>query len=284
MNAMLSRTTKSTKGVRFYRLMAIIGMCTSIFYGVVFVFIYSEGNELIWDRVLVFGISLIGYLMTISKKVSSRLIFRYSNFLFYTFTAQVVFSMAMNNFQFTYLIALILVMQALSISFRNNKQAARYLIVVCLGSGALLLFYPSHEISGLFVFMTLVVCSLLLMITVRIKGKFQRNYKIHEELLTTIVSKTEYALFLTDFEGDIFDINSRCEDLFGFTREEFVGRNFSILRHKALTQEDDEIGVKAMLENKFWNSETELERKDGSIFFGYVSVGWIKKFEKEYLI
>ncbi|MFT5247676.1 MAG: PAS domain S-box-containing protein [Gammaproteobacteria bacterium] len=284
MNAMLSRTTKSTKGVRFYRLMAIIGMCTSVFYGAVFLIIYPDGNELIWDRVFVLAISFVGYLMTISKKIDFKIIYRYSNILFYTFTAQVAVSAAMNSFQFTYLVALILVMQALSISFRNNAQAARYLVSVCLACGALLLYYPSTEVSGFFVFMTLVVSSLLLMITVRIKAKFQRNFKIHEELLTTIVSKTEYALFLTDFEGDIFDINSRCEDLFGFTRDEFIGRNFSVFRHKALSEADDEIGVKAMLENKFWTTEIELERKDGSIFIGYVSVGWIKKFEKEYLI
>jgi hypothetical protein len=66
MNAMLSRTTKSTKGVRFYRLMAIIGMCTSVFYGAVFLIIYPDGNELIWDRVFVLAISFVGYLMTIS--------------------------------------------------------------------------------------------------------------------------------------------------------------------------------------------------------------------------
>ncbi len=284
MNAMLSRTTNSRNGIRFYRLMALIGICTSIFYGLVFLVIYSEGNEMIWDRVVVLFICVVGYLMTFSKKIDPRIIYTYSYCLFYVFTAQVVFSAAQNSFQFTYLVALILVMQALSISFRKIGQAAAYLTYVCLASGGFLLFYPSTQVSGFFVFMTLITSSLLLMITVRIKGRFQRNFKIHEELLTTIVSKTEYALFLTDFEGDIFDINSRCEDLFGYTKDEFIGKNFSFLRDKALTEEEDQEGVKAMLENKFWNSEFEMRHKDGSLFIGYVSVGWIKKFEREYLI
>jgi signal transduction histidine kinase/ActR/RegA family two-component response regulator len=72
--------------------------------------------------------------------------------------------------------------------------------------------------------------------------------------------------------------------MFGYELNELKFRNFGLLRIKELSDEEDQEGVRQLLKNKFWSAEVKLKRKDESTFIGYVSIGWIRKFKKEYLV
>ncbi|MCB0761188.1 MAG: response regulator [Flavobacteriales bacterium] len=284
MRAMLTANPAGDKGLRFYRLMGLIGMVITVFFAVVFLGIYDTGKELIWDRVLVFLASAIVYGLSWSNSIQAKVIYRISNINFYIFTIQVIFATAFNAFEFTYLVSLLLAIQAITISFRSEQQAGQYLTFVVLASGLGLAVVPPHNMSGAFIFVTMIAVATLMWITVRIKVKFQKSFKVHEELLRTIVSKTENSIFITDFEGVIFDMNDPGTDMFGYSREEIIGENFSLLRKHALTEEEDHRGVTEMLNNKFWNSDIELRRKDGSAFMAYVNVALIHKFGNQFLV
>lgn len=282
---MISTHKSKSRGLGFYRMMCVVGMLTSLFFGMTFLLVFDDSRELIWDRVFVFLLSAGGYLLSFSKRIAAKRKYQFVGILFYAFTAQTVVSNVLNDFGFLHLVALFLTLQAIAISFRDERQAGFYLCYTSLLVALGLFIFSSHDVSQkLFIFGTVAISCVLLFVIVRIKSGFQRNVKIHEELLATIVSKTEDAIFLTDFEGDIHEANERSGEMFGYDPQEIEGRNFSILRDSELTREEDEEGVKQLLKNKFWNSEVTLRREDGSQFIGYVSVGWIRKFENEYLV
>jgi PAS domain S-box-containing protein len=285
MQGMISSKRSKNSGIRFYRLMSLVGIVSSLFFATVFLIVYQSEQELIWDRLIVFVFSSVAYAASFSTKVPRKILYRLATVMFYIFTTQVIVSATLNQFEFIYLVALFLTLQAITISFRDEKQAGHYLAFVVIASTMGLGLCNNLTLSeSIFVFSTLLISCLLLLIIVRIKARFQKNILIHEELLVTIVSKTEDAIFLTDFEGDINEANERAEEMFGYSLAELEGINFSVMRAHELTKEDDETGVTQLLENKFWNSEVELKRKDGSEFIGYVSVGWIMKFQNEYLV
>ncbi|NNE54773.1 MAG: PAS domain S-box protein, partial [Flavobacteriales bacterium] len=265
--------------------MSLIGVFSSIGFALLFILVYNHGNELLWDRAIVFGVALYAYIISFSPRISPKRLYQTVNATFFVFTAQVLISNTLNNFEFIYLVSLFLSIQAITISFRDTRQAFSYLAFVSVGTGVGLFgFTDTPILEALIIFSTIMISCGLLLIIVKVKAGFQRNVKIQEELLATVVSKTEDAIFLTNFEGDIDECNDRAAEMFGFGVEEMRGRNFSFLRNKDLSKEEDYLGVKQLLENKFWNSEVQLKRKDGSSFIGYVSVGWIRKFENEYLV
>lgn len=281
---MFSRNPEQSKGISFYRLMSLVGILVSVFFSCIFLWVFP-GEELIWDRVLVFCASVFCYLISYKKSLSRKRIYLAVNGLFYLFTAQIILSNVLNGFEFVYLVSLFVTLQAISISFRDEKQSAWYLgYSAFLTSLGVLLMENQDFSQGVFIIATISISSLLLFVIVRIKSKFHRSIKVHEELLRTIVSKTEDALFLTDFEGLIHETNERALEMFGYTKEEMHRMDFAWLRKEQLSEDEDALGVVQLIENKFWNSEVELVGKDGHCFVGYVSIGMIKKFSDEYLV
>lgn len=281
---MFSQNPGQSKGIAFYRLMSVVGIVVSIFFGAMF-FLVFQGEELVWDRVFVFAASCACYGLTFSRRVSRKKIYMLVSGMFYLFTAQVILACVLNEFAFAYIVSLFLTMQAISISFRDEKQGAWFLAYSAILAAAGVLMVPSQKLSQcLFLVGTLWTSCALMYIIVRIKSKFQRGIRMHEELLRTIVSKTEDALFLTDFEGYIQDSNDRATELFGYSREELFLMDFGWLRKYKLSVEDDERGVRQLNEDKFWNSEVELVDKQGSSFVADVNIGMIKKSNDEYLV
>ena len=108
--------------------------------------------------------------------------------------------------------------------------------------------------------------------------------KVREEILRAVVGKDETATIITDFEGFIQEANARTEQLFGQDFSKIKGKNFGDYRLKKLTQEEDELGVIKLRQDRFWNDEIQLKRADGSTFFAFVSIVLIQKYDKEQLV
>lgn len=276
---------QGSRGVKFYRLMSLVGISVSLLYILVFVVMVQDGTEYIWDRVIILVASIIGYAVSFHKSINRKRYYIYINILFYAFVSQIIFDNALNNFGFLYLISLYVTLQAISISFKNTKQVIWFL-TYSIGF-SIVAIYINNSLSLLeknFLSATLAVSAILLYFIVKLKSRFQGQLQIHQNLLQTIVTKTEESILISDFEGDIFDANDVAEKMFGYELNEIVGQNFRKLRRRDLTDQEDRIGVEALLKDRFWNDEVELKRKDGSIFIGFVSIGWVRKKGTEFLI
>ena len=176
-------------------------------------------------------------------------------------------------------------MQAVIVVYRTEKQALIYLVsLIILSALGMAAFDGIGRNEALFVLGMLLLSAGTLFAIVKAKAIFQRSMKVRQEILGALLDKTETAVFLTDFEGDIYECNSRAEELFRTKLEYIKGKNFSEFRVKELTLEEDNNGVKDLLENRFWNNDIELKTKDGQRFFALVSITLIKRSNFEYLV
>ncbi|NQX91387.1 MAG: PAS domain S-box protein [Flavobacteriales bacterium] len=218
-------------------MMAFIGVITTIIFASVFWFFWTDGVELFYDRVAVLVFGLFCLVSTHVFK-SQKTIYRIGNALFYVFTFQVLLSNALNHFDNDYFITLILTIQAVTIAFRNGKQALAYLLFVMAIMGVAIIGDSEIPIfkKG-FVVASVVMSGGMLYTIVEAKGAFQRSMKLRQKILSTIVTKTETAVFLTDFEGNIIDGNPRAEKLFELEVDKVRGENFSEFRVAELTRE-----------------------------------------------
>lgn len=282
---MISIEKAQSKDISFYRMMALIALIASIFFGVVFGFVDTDGEEYLWDRGLIVALCAMSLIYSYSSRVQRKTFIRLVYVVFYIFTFQVLWNNYLNEFNFLHLLSLILTIQAISISLRKRKEALRYLLLVNAAAITLVLVSDINSIENVcFIIGSLAMTSLLMYTVVHILSNFQSNARLKEEFLRIIVSKTEEAILITDFEGFINETNRTAINMFGYQDIEFFGKNFSDLRKKDLAKEEDTEGVRALLEDKFWNSEVELVTKEGEPFIAYVSISLIKKFQLEFLV
>ncbi|MFK7757192.1 MAG: ATP-binding protein [Flavobacteriales bacterium] len=281
---MIAKNTNSRNGLQYYRLMTFFETLSILLFGFVFLFLLEGNEEFVVDRVLVFFVSLMAFCSTFLK-IDIKVIRNLCFISYYAFTFQVVLSNAINDFGTYHFIALIIAIQAVSISFNRASFASYYLLIISLLAICLittnsnLLIEDKAVLGG-----SMVILGLLLYLISHLKASFQQKLKFKEEFLRTLVTKTEEAILITNFEGDIFETNTVALYMFGFRAEELEGKNFSTLRKYELTKKEDQKGVNQLLENKFWNDEISLVKSDKSEFDAHVSISFIKKQGQEFLV
>ncbi len=112
----------------------------------------------------------------------------------------------------------------------------------------------------------------------------QETSRIREMLLQSIVSATENSIFITDTDGDIFDLNERASAMFGYSREQLIDHDFGVLRKHPLTLEEIKFARQEFARGKFWTTTRELVHADGHIMTCEISVVRILQKENEFLV
>lgn len=284
MQGLLSSNRDKNRGIRFYRLMSVIGIVISAFFALVFLVFLDNSKELVWDRVVVGVISTLVYGYSFMN-IPTKRFFRASSFLFYVFTAQVVISCALNDYEIIHLLALFLTLQAIAISFKTQKATVQYLVTTNLLLFICIIIMPSSErFLGVYVSLSFMIGSGLIFFIVRMKVKFQSSTKLQKELLLALINKTEDSIVVTDFEGVIYEATPQAGKLFDYDYQELEGLDISDFRKHRLTEEEDRIGVSKLLKEKFWNDEIRMKKRDGSEFDAFVSISWIHMFNLEYFV
>ncbi len=281
---MIAKNTNSKSRDKYFRLMTFIEVASILVYGFVFLFLFEDSEELVIDRVLTLFIGLLafsGTFLEIEKKAIKLLSF----ISFYAFTFQIILANFLNDFDIYHFTSLLIAVQAISVGFGRSQTATKYLVITFLAfSGTILFSANLGYIDKIVLTGSIGILSIILHVVIKIKDNFEQKLKFKEEFLRTLVTKTEEAIVITDFEGDIFETNTVALYMFGYKPDELEGRNFSLLRKFRLTIEEDETGVNQLLENKFWNDEISLVKKDKSEFDAFVSISFIKKQGQEFLV
>ena len=103
-------------------------------------------------------------------------------------------------------------------------------------------------------------------ITERKRAEEQIRFQAH------LLGQVQAAVIATDLEGMVTYWNEHAERLYGWSREEALGRNSAELT-LGLTEVGEVEEIMEQLRTiETWEGEAELRRKDGSTFFAHVSI------------
>ena len=94
--------------------------------------------------------------------------------------------------------------------------------------------------------------------------------------LSAIVQSSEDAIISKNLEGTITSWNPAAEKIFGYTEEEAIGKNISIIIPDELLNEEHVIISRIKRGEKIEHYETVRRRKDGSLFLVGVTVSPIR--------
>ncbi len=97
----------------------------------------------------------------------------------------------------------------------------------------------------------------------------RRSLRVHKELSSfkIAIEHSDNSIVMTDLDHNITYVNESFENNTGYTKEEVIGKNPSILK-SGLTNENIYGEMQELLENgKPWNGEFVNKRKDESIFY-----------------
>ena len=276
---------KEIKGIRFLRIMCLIGIGGSLVFGSGLIFLVSNQKELIWDRGLILALCVIGYIWGGMPDLNKKGYSMYVYVLFYLFSIQTIVGVYLNDFHPAHIVVSIITLQMISLSFRLRTDALVYL-GICVGIFLIALLYNVNlnfreSTLTLFIVMMCAGCNLIL---IWFKTDFIDNLKLNRDLLRSLVNKTENSIFVTSTTGIILDCNSRASEMFGYARDEMVNFDFRMLRIHSLKEEEIIGGLGALERNKFWNSETELRRQDGSSFHSFLSIAMVQRKEQRFFV
>ena len=104
------------------------------------------------------------------------------------------------------------------------------------------------------------------------RNEIERNM----QLLAAIVQYTEVPIVSKDLKGNILTWNRGAEKVYGYTAEEVIGKNISILIPHGEKNEIPELIDKVLTEEKIVNYETKRRRKDGTIIPVSINLSLIK--------
>ncbi len=277
--------SNSTRGIFFYRMIALVNVCFSAVLIILFLFILDDVKELWWDRILCLVLSTVIYRWGFSKNVMPKKYISAVKFLFYLQIVQMVFAAGRNDFSIFYFMGLFLVQQSFAYCLRTNREAY-FFVGFSLGLSLLNIYWISdipnnHE--NLYAFIVAVIAGLTLM-TCIVKSRFLNDMKMNQHLLKLMLAKTDMAIFLTDDTGLIIDTNMAATHLFGYIREELVGRDFQLLRKHYLTAPEVKKAYEELDKNLFWNAETILLSKNGTEVATRISVAPIMNHNRRVLV
>ncbi|HEY8403384.1 MAG TPA: ATP-binding protein [Flavobacteriales bacterium] len=273
------------RGIFFYRMIALVNVCSSAL--LIFLFHYSlEGvNEFYWDRIICLLLSIYIYVLGFKESINTKKYIRLVRFLFYVQITQLIIAAGRNDFSTFYFMLLFVVQQSYAYCLRSIKEVNYYLAYAFTLTIISLVFISNIDRSqlSLYIFSSFLL-ALMQLLTSVVKSRFINDLKMNQGLLKTLVSKADMAVFLTDDTGIILDSNTRATELFGYEREELLGKDFKLLRKYYLSESEILKAYEELDKNKFWNAITVLLTKDGVELHVKISVAPVMNGQKRMLI
>ncbi|MBL7941585.1 MAG: response regulator [Flavobacteriales bacterium] len=285
MHGMITRTPDSKGGIPFYRLVCLFYVAAYLFFATA---LYRGG---VLSGLQAFTLSIVSIVFFIGVVVT--FIGRLNRKWFYAamFGAMLGTALVSEAFWATRpeelslsLPAFFSMLLSMGVS-RNEKYLNAVAASLVIGMPLFLLLSDTHPegmVLIIFAFFggTIVATWILL----RIKIADQETNRMRESLLQSIVSTTDNAIFITDTDGVVFDVNDQALFMFGYSREQLIDHDFRMLRKNALTQGEIFVARSEFEKGKFWTTTRELIHADGQILTCRISVVQIAKKGREFLV
>jgi len=276
---------KEVKGIRFLRMMNLIGAVSLAVMGFGAWAFVPGAREFLFDRIAFFVVGIAMYIWGGVKQLNNVLYSHITYLLVCLFMVHSIMIAGLNSFHAGYSIPTLVIGQTLSLSFRNRYESMWFAVIATFVAIAIVLYLPdiSYRESGLFVFLLLISLAVNVVL-IGFKSYFIEHIKLNRDMLRSLVNATETAIFVTDVRGHIQDCNQRALDLFDYPQEDLAGKDFRILRQIPLDEQEVITGLDELERGGFWNSESLLMRKDGSTFDAHLSVAMLCRKDQRYLV
>jgi PAS domain S-box-containing protein len=273
------------RGIFFYRMIALVNICSSALLILLFNYTLEGVHEFYWDRIACLLLSIYIYALGFKESINPKQYIRLVRFLFYAQITHIIIAAGRNDFSTFYVMSLFLVQQSYVYCLRSIKEVNYYLSYAFILTVVSLVFISNIQRSelSLYIFSSLFL-ALMQLLTSVVKSRFINDLKMNQGLLKTLVSKADMAVFLTDDTGIILDSNTRATELFGYEREELLGKDFKLLRKYYLSESEILNAYEELDKNKFWNAITVLLSKHGVELHVKVSVAPVMNGQKRMLI
>lgn len=262
-HGIISGAASEGKG-SYFRKIALVGALVSPLFAIVGYFFVPGTIELWFDRVLITFIGLTLFFLPREAFVNKRSFLTVHYTYYYVYCIHAIFAAWINSFGTFQVLFILVALQCCVLSFQKAGNATAFIAAMVVFATCSLFTLDSLDASDkvmyTVVFATFGVLNAFL---ARIKCKVIADIRFSRDLLRSLVRKTENAIFITDTSGIIFDCNPRASEMFGYAREEFLNRDFLMLRAEALTKAEIEEGFSSLMENRFWVQEKFLMMKDG---------------------
>jgi PAS domain S-box-containing protein len=283
MQGILSESIRSGR-LSYYRSIAAVGVLYAIFTSACDYFIAGGISPAIGLQsfLVLAGSALVvaPYWCFSSKR--QFVLFNYA--YFYLYTAVIVANAWFFNFDLIHTLFIILAFQCIALSFSSPLSSACYLAFI--GSIMLLALNTSAIAIELNALMTAMFALILVFnyFLTKIKCKVVSDIVASRDLLKALVNKTENAIFVADPKGHIIDCNERATELFGYRKEEMIGKDFAMFRKDPLTEEEVQFGLLELEMNNFWSMRKPLIDQHGKIIPSYIYVAKIQRTDEVYLV
>jgi PAS domain S-box-containing protein len=284
MYAMLSGKVGRRSGMIFYRRMSAIAVLIELLCLLIFTLVAESSVEYVWDRLSIMLLGTVVYIYGFKPRhlpTYSRIV----DALYYIVSLHTLLLMMLDNFSIYYSVGAIIIFQSFSVCFRRWQEAWLYIAVWLSFMYVALIFRSPHSASNLtFALLVVTFIATISSIFAYWKGMYISSLKLRQKALRALVNKTENAVIITDTSGSIMDMNETTFELFGYEREEILGRDFSILRLRILDDGDVISGFAELRQGRFWTSEVEMMKKDKSTFHSSISISMLSWTEGELLV
>lgn len=281
---MLSGKIGPGSGMIFYRRMSAIAALIELLCLIIYTNVASSNVEYIWDRVAIMLVSTVVYLYGFKPRhlpTYSRIV----DALYYIVSLHTLILMMLDGFSIYYSVGAIIIFQSFSVCFRRWQEAWLYIAVWSSVMYVALIFRSPYTGNNLtFALLAVTFVATISSIFAYWKGRYISSLKLRQKALRALVNKTENAVVITDTSGCILDMNETTFDIFGYEREEILGRDFSILRNRILEDGDVISGFAELNKGKFWNSEVDMIKKDKTTFHASISISMLSWTEGKLLV
>lgn len=136
----------------------------------------------------------------------------------------------------------------------------------------------SNKLNVLLLTVLLVAFILSVVFFLLIQFDIKNQRKLQERLtyLANMVEQSSEAIFSRGKDMKIISWNKGAENLFGYTKEEAMGKSVAELNFTALSAEEIETNKRQILANGTWTSERYFYHRNGSSFYSVVSSNCIR--------
>jgi len=94
----------------------------------------------------------------------------------------------------------------------------------------------------------------------------QRKSEKEDRFKANLLKTVEQAAIATNMEGEVNYWNKAAETIYGWTKEEALGKNIDLLRPRDIDEEEDKKIKEILMSGKAWSGEHTVQRKDGTKF------------------
>ncbi len=122
--------------------------------------------------------------------------------------------------------------------------------------------------------------SILQLVSVRASGELERLFAEEKlQLSASVFSHSHEAIFITEPDGTIIDVNDAFTCITGFSRAEVLGKNPRLLSSGRQSKEFYAVLWREIIENGYWSGEVWNRRKNGEIYAELLTISAVRSAE-----